>query len=258
MQKFKTLPMLRRTVIMVGAVLGVGMIWPIVATAQDKSDEAKDPVPQAKQVDQQRSGEQNLATQIAELRDKVGRLESLLGRSPGSGMTNKPSGNMESMGGKIETKSSMEGMDMDKAKGMSSMGGDKAEMGGATMAMMDQQMMQMMQMMQQVMEMKIMGIKSQAGGGMGMEMKDKGMDMKEKDMDMKDKAMDMKGKGMDMKDKGMGMMAKDKTNDMGNMEGGRAEAGGSASGTREQQVKQMMQMQALQMKMMAMKMRIME
>lgn len=227
MQKFKTLPMLRQTILMVGAMLAIGLIWPIVATAQDKSDEAKDPVPQSQQVDPPRSGDQNLATQIAELREKVGKLEAVIGKSPGSGMTNKPFGNMESMGGKTQTKSSMDGMDMDKTKGMSAMGGDKAEMGGATMAMMDQQMMQMMQMMQQVMEMKIAVITSQAGQGMG------------------------GGMGMDMKDK-------DQTKGMGNMEGGEAEAGGSASGTKEQQVKQMMQMQALQMKMMAMKMKIIE
>ena len=53
-----------------GAVLALGLIWPSMGTAQDKSDKAKDPDPHAQHKDKQPAGDQNLASQIAELASK--------------------------------------------------------------------------------------------------------------------------------------------------------------------------------------------
>ena len=200
MQKFKTLSTSRLAVFIGGSVLALGLIWPLMGSAQVESDKAKDPDAHAQHKDEQPAGDQDLASQIAELRAKVVKLEAALKqdhKSMPSGSPDKagvdakkPAGGMEMMGGKgmgmmAEKKAAGIGMmDMDKKKGMGAMGGDK---GG----MMDQQMMKMMEMMQMMMEMK-MG----KGTGSGMpDMKDpQPQGMKGREM-MGGKG--MTGKGMD-------------------------------------------------------------
>lgn len=218
-----------------GAVLALGFIWPLMGAAQDKPDgEAKDPDIHAQRQDEHPPADQNLASQIAELRAKVAKLEAALkqddkrtphgspdegglagtqgttvGDLPDTGMNQEnkagvdasmPAGGMGMMGGKgmemmAEKKAAGMGMmDMDKKEGMGAMGGDK---GG----MMDQQMMQMMQMMQQMMEMKMMEMKMGKGMGSGMpDMKvtqPPGMKMGAKGMEMGMKGKEMMGgKGM--------------------------------------------------------------
>jgi len=155
MQKFKTISMFRLTMVMVGAMVAVGLMSPMMATAQDNSDEAKDAGPQAQQVDQQRSDDQDLATQIAELRKKVDRLESVIQKSQGTEIMSKPSGDEESIGEEIDSKSSMEKMDdaanetdaMEAKKktpgGMGMMGGNMSGMRGKGKGMMGKGMMGM-------------------------------------------------------------------------------------------------------------------
>ena len=196
MQKFKILATLRLAVFIGGSVLALCVAWPLMGTAQDKSDKAKDPDTHAKHKDKQPPGDQNLASQIAELRSKVARLEAALEKSQASGMkgmAGKSSGGMGSMGGKGKSKSGMGGMggakkpaggmgmedDMDEMKGMAAKGGGKAGMGG--MGMMDMDMMEMMGMMgmggakggmgmmdMDMMEMMgMMGMAPKSAGGMG-------------------------------------------------------------------------------------------
>ena len=176
MEKLKTLSTNRLAVFVGGAVLALLVAWPFVGNAQDKPDKAKDPDPHAQHKDKPTSGDQTLASQLAELRAKVTKLEAALEKSQPAGMTgmaDKPSG--MAMGGKSGTKPSMAGMgddggemgamgankkpsggmgmmDMDKM-GMGAMGGEKADMG-----MMDMDMMEMMGMM---------GMAPKSAGGMG-------------------------------------------------------------------------------------------
>ena len=183
MQKFKILSTSRLAVFLGGAVLAIGVAWPLMGTAQDKTDKAKDPDTHAKHKDKQPPGDQSLAGQIAELRSKVARLEAALEKSQSSGMkgmAGKSSGGMGYMGGK----GGMSGMgsnkkpgggmgmdDMDEMKGMAAKGGGKAGMGGmgmmgmgamgadkGGMGMMDMDMMEMMGMM---------GMAPKSAGGMG-------------------------------------------------------------------------------------------
>ncbi len=58
MQKFKTLPTLRLTMLMLGSMLALCLIWSTVATAQEP--------------------ETNLSSQLVELQDRVARLEAAL------------------------------------------------------------------------------------------------------------------------------------------------------------------------------------
>lgn len=233
MQKFKTLSTSRPVMFIGGAVLALGLIWPRIGAAQDKTDDAaKDPDAHAQHKDEQPPGDQTLAGQIAELRAKVAKLEAALkqdhkgmpsgspdkgglagtqdktGGDPADRGTNqddkagaaakKPAGGTGMMGGK-----GMGMMAEKKAAGIAMMDMDKkkgmGEMGGDKGGMMDQQMMQMMQMMQQMMEMKMMEMKMGKGMGSGMP-------------DMKDtqppgmKGMEMGTKGMEMGMKGREMM----------------------------------------------------
>lgn len=166
MEKFKTLATSRLVVFIGGVVLSLGLIWPLMGTAQDKK--AKDPDPHAQHKDKQSPGDQNLASQLADLRAKVTRLEAALAKSqPGksSGMAGMGGaggmGKMEDdkmMGGMGGKKKGMGGMGMmedDKMMGgMGAMGGGKAGMGG----MEDMDMMEMMGMM---------GMAPKSAGGMG-------------------------------------------------------------------------------------------
>lgn len=66
------------------AVLAAGLIWPSMSTAQNNSAKAIAPNPHAQHTDKQPAGDQDLASQIAELGKKVARLEAALQES-GSG-----------------------------------------------------------------------------------------------------------------------------------------------------------------------------
>ena len=92
-----------------GAAMLVNSSWPLTVAAQDNTPDPAAPEDAA----QSTSADPDLAAQIAELRDKVGRLEALLEKIPGSGITSNPSGDMGMMA-------------MDKTKDMSAMGGDTA------------------------------------------------------------------------------------------------------------------------------------
>ena len=106
MQKFKTMSRSRLAVFIGGSVLALGLIWPLMGSAQVESNKAKDPDAHAQHKDKQPAGhDQDLASQIAELGAKVARLEAALEKSQASGMTGmaakkKPAGGMGSMGGK--------------------------------------------------------------------------------------------------------------------------------------------------------------
>ena len=208
MQKFKTLATSRLVVFLGGAALALVVAWPLMGTAQDKTDSPKDPDPHAQHKDKQAAGDLDLTGQIAELHAKVARLEaalpkSLPGKTPGmSGMGTKPD---EGKGG-MEDDKMMGGMG-DKKKGMAGGMGMDAMEPDEMMGQMMQNMGQMMQMMGQMKGkgmsgMGGMGDKQKAGmGGMG----DKGM------AGMGDKGM------AGMGDKGMGMMDMDMQEMMGMM-----------------------------------------
>lgn len=78
MQKFRTLSTSPLAVFIGGAVLALLVAWPLMGTAQDKSSKTKDPNQHAQHAvkDKLPAGDQNLASQIAELRDSVARLEA--------------------------------------------------------------------------------------------------------------------------------------------------------------------------------------
>ncbi|MBY0524717.1 MAG: hypothetical protein K2R98_15035 [Gemmataceae bacterium] len=169
MEKFKTLATSRLAVFFGGVVLAFAVAWPLLGSAQDKSDKAKDPGPHAQPKDKQSPGDQNLASQIAELHVKVAKLEAALAKGKMAGMGGAAGmGMMEDdkmmggMGGqkkamgKAGMGGGMEDMDKDEMKGMGAMGGGKAGMGG--MGMEDMDMMEMMGMM---------GMAPKTTGGMG-------------------------------------------------------------------------------------------
>ena len=78
MQKFKTLLTSRQYGIIGVTVLAVGVAWPLVGAAQDKSDKAQDPAAHSQHKDKQPAGRQSLSSQLSELEDKVARLEATL------------------------------------------------------------------------------------------------------------------------------------------------------------------------------------
>jgi len=128
MKNFKSPAATRLALALFGAALLVNSWWPLTVAAQDNT-----PDPAAPEDAAQPSYEDpDLAAQIAELRDKVGWLEALLGKSPGSGITSNPSGGIEPTGGNSEAKSSMEEMD-DAASKMDGMEADKKSAGGMEM-----------------------------------------------------------------------------------------------------------------------------
>lgn len=161
MEKFKTLATSRLAVFFGGVVLALAVAWPLMGSAQDKSDKAKDAGSHAQPKDKQSPGDQNLASQIGELHAKVAKLEAALAKGKMSGMGGAGGmGMMEddkmmgSMGGKKKAMGKagmgggMEDMDMDEMKSMGAMGGGKAGMGGkGGMGMEDMDMMEMMGMM---------------------------------------------------------------------------------------------------------------
>jgi len=216
MQKFKTLATSRLVVLLGGAALALVVAWPFMGAAQDKTDKAKDPDPHAQHKDKQPAGDPNLASEIAELRAKVARLEAALpkgepGKAPGmAGMGSKPDAGMAGMGGKPGA--GMGGMEDDKMMG--GMGGKKKAMaGGMGMdvmepdEMMSQMMQNMGQMMQMMGKMKGKGMSSMGDKkkmGMDVDMKDKGMGMM--DMDMKEMMGMMGMGGMGQKGTSMGKM----------------------------------------------------
>lgn len=61
MQKFTTpLSTSRLTMLIVGVMLALGVVWPLMGAAQDKSDKAKDPDPHAQHKEKQAAGGQDL------------------------------------------------------------------------------------------------------------------------------------------------------------------------------------------------------
>jgi Spy/CpxP family protein refolding chaperone len=146
MPKFKTLASSRPVVFIGAAVLALGLIWPSISTAQKNS---------AKVTDKQTAGDQDLASQIAELGTKIARLEAALQKS-GPGMS-------KGMAGMNDKKPAMGAMDDDM---MGDTGGKKPAMG-----MMDDEMMgdkkPAMGMMEDDMEMMgMMGMAPKSAGGM--------------------------------------------------------------------------------------------
>jgi Spy/CpxP family protein refolding chaperone len=92
MQKSKTLVLSRLAVVVTCLVLALGVTWGVEGTAQVKPDKAQDPDSRVQQKDKQPPGDQSLASQVAELRAKVARLEAALEGSQGSGMTGMAGG----------------------------------------------------------------------------------------------------------------------------------------------------------------------
>ena len=188
MQKFKTLTTSRLAVFLGGAALALVVAWPLIGTAQDKSGKAKDPDPHAVHKDKPPAGDQTLASEIADLRAKVARLEAAIGKGP-SGMPADAGG----MAGMASAKGGMASMGPAK-KGMSGMGAAPA---GKGMASGGGGMGDMMGMMSKMMGMMASEMGGMGGGGM---MKDEmggmgggamaaggapsGMGMMEDDMDM--------------------------------------------------------------------------
>ena len=159
MDNFNTVVKSRLAMFIGGAALALLVTLPFMGTAQDKTDKTKDP-DHIKHKDKQPVGEQNLASQIAELNTKVAKLEAALAKSqagmPGMGSMDgkKPAMGMDDdkmMGGMAAKKKGMamgmmEGMEMMDMKSMGGMGMmDMKSMGG--MEMMDMEMMEMMGMM---------------------------------------------------------------------------------------------------------------
>jgi len=128
MKNFKPPAATRLAIALFGAALLVNSSWPSTVAAQDNTPDPAAP----KDAAQSTSADPDLAAQIADLREKVGRLEALLEKSPGSGITSNPSGGMEPTVGKNETKSSMEGMD-DAANKMDGTESNKESAGGMGM-----------------------------------------------------------------------------------------------------------------------------
>jgi len=142
MKNFKPPAATRLAIALFGAALLVNSSWPSTVAAQDNTPDPAAPADAAQpssedpaapeDAAQSTSADPDLAAQIADLREKVGRLEALLEKSPGSGITSNPSGGMEPTVGKNETKSSMEGMD-DAANKMDGTESNKESAGGMGM-----------------------------------------------------------------------------------------------------------------------------
>jgi len=78
MQKFKTFVTSRLAVFIGVVVLALVVAFPLMGAAQDQSDKANGPDQHAQHKDNQPLANQNLASQVAELRAKVARLEAVL------------------------------------------------------------------------------------------------------------------------------------------------------------------------------------
>eukprot|EP00475_Leptophrys_vorax_P020973 TRINITY_DN28720_c1_g1_i6.p2 TRINITY_DN28720_c1_g1~~TRINITY_DN28720_c1_g1_i6.p2 ORF type:complete len:279 (-),score=32.39 TRINITY_DN28720_c1_g1_i6:10-846(-) len=159
MQNLKGISMSRLAMFIGGVVLTLGVAWPMLGTAQVQSDKVKalDPHAQhrdhAPQKDKQAAADQDLASQIAELKAKVARLEAALEKSQASRMNGmvvkkKPPANMDTMGGKKPAMGMMED-DMDEMGSMQPGQGAPAAggMGRGEMRMKMDKMMGMMEKM---------------------------------------------------------------------------------------------------------------
>ena len=82
MEKFKILATSRLVVFIAGMVLALGIAWPSMGTAQEKTSKTKDPNQHTQHAAKEKlpAGDQHLASQIAELRDSVARLEAALAK----------------------------------------------------------------------------------------------------------------------------------------------------------------------------------
>lgn len=124
MQTLKALASSRLAAFIGGAVLALGVAWPLIGMAQIKSDQATGSDLHAQHQAKQPLGDQSLAGQVAELRNQVARLEAALAKS----QSTLPSGT-GGMAGMGQIKS---GRDMDG--GALPMAG-KADMGSNTRPM---------------------------------------------------------------------------------------------------------------------------
>ena len=72
MQKFTPpLSTSRLTMLIVGVMLALGVVWPLMGAAQDKSDKAKDPDPHAQHKEKQAAGGQLRNDMNAIAADKI-------------------------------------------------------------------------------------------------------------------------------------------------------------------------------------------
>ena len=158
MQKLKTLSTSRLAAFIGGAVLALGLAWPLIGAAQDKTaapektgkaDPAAAPAPTPDKPDPH--ADKDLAAQVAELNDKVAKLMAAVDKTrPGQpaampGMPATPGMQPKGMAGKP----AMQGKGMPGMMAMESgeMGGMPADPAAGGMAMMDMDAMEMMGMM---------------------------------------------------------------------------------------------------------------
>jgi hypothetical protein len=217
MQQCKALGTSRLAVIIGGAVLALSVVWPLLGAAHANCAKAKATTTQTRHTDKPPAGDQDLASQVAELQIKVARLEAALqksaagmgGKKPTVGMTEDDMGEMGSLqpgqdapaavgmgGGEMGMKldklmgmmekmmSGMEGGAMQPAGGAAAMGGT----GGGEMGMKLDKLMRMMEKMMSGIgggpmqpEGGAAGMGGTGGGEMGMKL-DKLMRMMEKMM----------------------------------------------------------------------------
>jgi hypothetical protein len=141
-----------------GLAVGVGLTWPLASAAQDKTDKTdKTDKPDPHAVHKAADADKDLAAQVAELKDRVAKLEAALDKShPGTsgmgGMQGKGMGGMMGMDGMMggmmgKGMGGMQGMGMDGMMGMGGMQGMGGAQGMQGMNMMDMDMMGMMGMM---------------------------------------------------------------------------------------------------------------
>jgi hypothetical protein len=194
MQQCKALGTSRLAVIIGGAVLALSVVWPLLGAAHANCAKAKATTTQTRHTDKPPAGDQDLASQVAELQIKVARLEAALqksaagmgGKKPTVGMTEDDMGEMGSLqpgqdapaavgmgGGEMGMKldklmgmmekmmSGMEGGAMQPAGGAAAMGGT----GGGEMGM---KLDKLMGMMGKMMSGMGGGSMQPAGGAAGM------------------------------------------------------------------------------------------
>jgi hypothetical protein len=206
MQKFQILARSRLVIFLGGAALALVVAWPMMVAAQGKSDMSRDPNLHAHQNAKQPASDENLASQIVELRDQVTRLEAAIAKlSPSAAEVGGAPPANRSMPGGVAAKYSnclechqtrpsgplptshreaaagsappapmagmggkkRMGMGMTGEKGMGSMKPAKSGMGGGRMNDMMGMMSNMMGMMND--EMGGMGGNKKPKGGMGMD-----------------------------------------------------------------------------------------
>ena len=144
MSKFKTLAKSPQQVFIGGAVLAVGLIWPFLSTAQNKSDQAKDSNPHAQHQEKQPAGGQGAGGQKQGMK-----MPGMSGQKQDSAwwFDNYTRGQKQDMGGKgmahgAGGMAGMTGMTKDKMEA-GSMAGDGSSSGmkimddGDLMGMMD-------------------------------------------------------------------------------------------------------------------------